>query len=149
MIFMLCMIFSFSAQTGEESGNLSYEISYKIVEIKNNITGENKTAEELAASADAIHFYVRKAAHMTEYFVLALTILVPLYLNGMRGKVWLMTTAGLGVIFASLDEYHQSFVGGRGPSVRDVCIDGVGILAAVFLAGMFYRIYLKKNDKRS
>ena len=147
MIFMLCTIFSFSAQTGEESGNLSYKISYKIVEIKNNIAGEEKTAEELAVSAGAIHFYVRKAAHMTEYFILAVTILFPLYVYGMRGKRWLLTAGVLGVISAALDEYHQSFVGGRGPSVRDVCIDSVGIFTAVIMAEIFYAAVLKKKDK--
>ena len=34
---------------------------------------------------------------------------------------------------ACLDEYHQSFVAGRGPSSRDVMIDSIGILAGVIL----------------
>ena len=35
--------------------------------------------------------------------------------------------------FAALDEYHQSFVAGRGPSKRDVAIDSIGILAGVLM----------------
>ena len=34
---------------------------------------------------------------------------------------------------ACLDDYHQSFVAGRGPSSRDVMIDSIGILAGVIL----------------
>ena len=37
-LLMMYLIFQFSAQTGELSGNLSYEVSYKIVEIGNEIT---------------------------------------------------------------------------------------------------------------
>ena len=34
-ILMMCVIYSFSAQTGDVSGALSYKISYQIVETKN------------------------------------------------------------------------------------------------------------------
>lgn len=37
-ILMMCVIYSFSAQTGEVSGALSYKVSYQIVETKNEIT---------------------------------------------------------------------------------------------------------------
>lgn len=33
-ILMMCVIYSFSAQTGEVSGALSYKVSYQIVETK-------------------------------------------------------------------------------------------------------------------
>ena len=66
-ILMMYLIYSFSAQTGEVSGALSYEVSYQIVETKNEVLNENKTYDELAYSASSIEFYVRKAAHMTEY----------------------------------------------------------------------------------
>ena len=56
-ILMMYVIYSFSAQTGEVSGQLSYKISYKIVETKNQLLNENKSSAELAVSADTIHFY--------------------------------------------------------------------------------------------
>ena len=37
------------------------------------------------------------------------------------------------VLYAATDEFHQSFVGGRGPSVRDVGIDSLGVLIATIL----------------
>ena len=40
---MMYLIFSFSAQTGEVSGELSYKISYNIVEIKSEILHEGKS----------------------------------------------------------------------------------------------------------
>ena len=78
-ILLMILIYSFSAQTGDISGNLSYQISYTIVETKNEVLNEGKGYEELAYEADGIHYYVRKAAHMTEYFLLAIAISFPLY----------------------------------------------------------------------
>ncbi|MCD7841720.1 MAG: VanZ family protein, partial [Lachnospiraceae bacterium] len=46
----------------------------------------------------------------------------------------LMFSAGLFcVLFACGDEYHQSFVSDRGPSVRDVLIDSFGIFWGIIL----------------
>ena len=55
-LLMMYIIFSFSAQTGEISGNLSYQISYDIVEIKSDILSENKSSDQLAYEADGIHY---------------------------------------------------------------------------------------------
>ena len=54
-IAMMCAIYFFSAQTGEVSGQLSYEISYQIVETKNEILNTHKTYDQLAFEADSIH----------------------------------------------------------------------------------------------
>ena len=136
-ILMMLLIYGFSAQTGEVSGELSYKISYQIVETKNEILGTNKSYDELAADADSIHYYVRKAAHMTEYCVLAIAISFPLYVYKVRG-IWLVLLAGMVCVgFAGLDEYHQSFVGGRGPSVKDVGIDSIGALIGIILVQAF------------
>lgn len=136
-ILMMYLIYSFSAQTGEVSGALSYEVSYQIVETKNEVLNENKTKTELAYSASSIEFYVRKAAHMTEYCILAIAISFPFYVYGVRG-IWLILLAGAVCVgFAGLDEYHQSFVDGRGPSVRDVCIDSSGAAIGILLVQAF------------
>ena len=136
-IVMMYVIYSFSAQTGEVSGALSYEVSYQIVETKNEVLNENKSYDELAYSASSIEFYVRKAAHMTEYCLLAIAISFPLYVYGVRG-IWLILLAGVFCVgFAGLDEYHQSFVANRGPSVRDVGIDSIGVTVGILLVQAF------------
>ncbi len=136
-ILMMLMIYSFSAQTGEVSGALSYKISYKIGSVKNELLQEDKTEEDLAWSAHRIEFYVRKAAHMTEYCLLAIAISFPLYVYKVRG-FWLFLIAGIFcVVFAGLDEYHQSFVANRGPSVRDVGIDSSGALIGILFVQLF------------
>ena len=116
-LFMMGVIFSFSAQTGTQSGSLSHELEKK----------------EIEKQADEIEFYIRKAAHMTEYAVLTLLVAFGFYVNGFRRKRWLMVGFIFCVLYAATDEFHQSFVGGRGPSVRDVGIDSLGVLIATIL----------------
>ncbi len=68
---------------------------------------------------------------MTEYFALAVAVSFPLYVYGLHG-ILLMLVAGLICVgFACGDEYHQSFVAGRSPSVKDVCIDSVGVFLGI------------------
>lgn len=107
------------------------------METKNEVLNEGKSYEELAYAADGIHFYVRKAAHMSIYFLLAITVSFPLYVYRVRG-LWLMFLAGIICVgFAGLDEYHQSFVAGRGPSLRDVGIDSIGAFIGILLVQLF------------
>ena len=83
------------------------------------------------------NFMCEKAAHMTEYCLLAIAISFPLYVYGVRG-IWLILLAGaICVGFAGFDEYHQSFVADRGPSVRDVGIDSIGVTAGILLVQAF------------
>ena len=136
-ILMMCVIYSFSAQTGDVSGALSYKISYQIVETKNEILASGKSLEQLSQEAAGIEFYVRKAAHMTEYCLLAISISFPFYVYGVRG-IWLMLLAGIVCVgFAGLDEYHQSFVDARTSAVKDVGIDSIGVTAGILLVQAF------------
>lgn len=136
-LLMMYIIFSFSAQTGEVSGELSYKISYQIVETKNEILNTGKSYDELAYEAESIHYYVRKAAHMTEYCLLAIAISFPLYVYRVRG-FWLFLLAGIVCVgFACLDEYHQSFVSGRTPGITDVGFDSLGALVGILLVQLF------------
>ena len=130
-VLMMYIIFSFSAQTGVDSGNLSYTVSHKIVEIGNEVLQKGMEDWEIELKAYEIEYPVRKLAHMTEYFILAVTVSLPFYVYGLRG-FGLMLVAGLICVgFACGDEYHQSFVDGRGPSVRDVGIDSIGVFAGI------------------
>jgi VanZ family protein len=39
--------------------------------------------------------------------------------------------------YAALDEFHQSFVPGRGPAVADVLLDAAGGVAAQLVVALF------------
>lgn len=135
-VLVMVLIFRFSAQTGTESAKLSLRVSQYVVSGTEHWFGIRLTEEQLEQAVRQIHHYVRKLAHMGIYFILAVSVAFPLYVYGVRG-IWLMLVAGLICIgYAGFDEYHQSFVAGRGPSVKDVAIDGVG----VFFGIIFTRI---------
>lgn len=134
VLFMLSVIFGFSAQTGEASGSLSYHISYQIVETCDRLFHLEMSETELDSHARAIEIPLRKTAHMAEYFVLTLTILLPLYVYGRRGASLFVTAALLGVGFACTDEFHQYFVSERSASIVDVGIDGIGVVCAIIAA---------------
>lgn len=71
----------------------------------------------------AAHFLIRKAAHVSEYAILAI--------------LWRRATGGASIAFAlslltaSLDEFRQSFTPGRDGSVYDVLLDGTAAAAAL------------------
>lgn len=130
---LMYMIFTFSAQDGVTSSQVSYKVSYKLVELGGEILGADFEPWEIDSLAVRFNGAIRKVAHMTEYFALAVAVSFPLYVYGLRG-IWLMLVAGfICVAFACGDEYHQSYVAGRGPSKRDVLIDSFGVFWGIIL----------------
>ena len=86
---------------------------------------EDKTVEQQETMARRIEFPVRKAAHMTEYAILALLLLGTITKDRITRKQ-LLAVICLVAAYAATDEYHQLFVPGRSGQVRDVVIDTVG-----------------------
>ena len=76
---MMYVIFNFSAQSGDISGNLSYDVSYKLVEIGNEVLNKGLEEWQISDYAYEIEYPVRKLAHVTEYFLLAIAVSFPLY----------------------------------------------------------------------
>ena len=136
------MIFSFSGQVGETSSDLSFRVSCKIVSIGNDILGTDLTPDRIEHYASKIHGFVRKLAHMTEYFLLAVAVSFPFYVYGLRGFPLMLVAGLICVAFACGDEYHQSFVEGRGPSVKDVCIDSIGAFGGILTGRLICWLFL-------
>ena len=98
-------------------------------------------------SAGKIEFartLVRKSAHLTEFAVLAW-----LWWRAWRKPVrrdprpWSWRAARLALmcvtLYASSDEFHQSFVPNRTASLRDVCLDTAGGAAGLGLLWLLHR----------
>ena len=89
------------------------------------------SAETLAT----IHFIVRKLAHFTEYAILGF-----LAARAFRAHPrWYLISAILIVVYALLDEYHQSFVPSRTASIYDSLIDMAGGISALIFASLRLR----------
>ena len=148
--FLLFLIFGFSAQDGETSGSLSFEISLFLVKLFSPFLPTAMSERMLLERAEMIHFFVRKAAHMTEYFLLALSLQLPLTAFFSKCFTWkqrILTGFVLTVVLAALDEFHQSFVPGRSGNFTDVCIDSIGAIAASVCLFIFFKIRQSKIKK--
>lgn len=139
---MMCVIYGFSAQDAGTSGNLSMNVSIKIVEVGNDILDIGLIEPQVEQYACQIEHLVRKFAHMTEYFMLAVAVSFPLYVYGLRGFPLMLMAGIICVAFAAGDEYHQSFVAGRGPSVKDVGIDSIGVVFGILTVQIICWIFL-------
>ena len=88
-------------------------------------------------------FLVRKAAHMSEYAVLA--ILLGLTIREYKKEPWLLLALAATAAYAATDEFHQLFVPGRSGQLKDVLIDTAG--GAIGLALLALMLYLKNRYK--
>lgn len=85
----------------------------------------------------AIHLIIRKNAHFAEYFVFSLLILRALRAGRQETHFgWALAAVAIVVAYAALDEFHQSFVPGRGASVWDVPLDASGGVAAQLVTAL-------------
>jgi VanZ family protein len=96
------------------------------------------------AHIEAIHHFIRKCAHLTEYAVLAMFLWRALrqpVKNESRPWNWpaARLTLLLVMLYAATDEFHQSFVPGRTSLVSDVLIDTAGGTIALFALWIFGR----------
>jgi VanZ family protein len=91
----------------------------------------------MAETLALIHHVIRKSAHFTEYFIFSLLLLHALR-AGRRdfGMRWALIVILIVAGYAALDEFHQSFVPGRGPAVSDVLLDTTGGAAAQLLVAL-------------
>jgi VanZ family protein len=82
-------------------------------------------------------YSIRKAAHITEYALLAVLILRALWLGSLRS---LLTTPGLTLvliaIMAAADEHRQTLSAERGGSGWDVLLDVSGGILAITLVSL-------------
>lgn len=136
-ILWMLVIFWFSAQVADDS----QEMSDFFVHLLDALFSLDIMKNEIIR--DMTSFLVRKAAHMSEYAVLA--ILFGLTIREYKKEPWLLLALAATAAYAATDEVHQLFVPGRSGQFRDVLIDtaggalGLGLLALV--------LYLKRRRK--
>lgn len=164
-VFFMAVIFWFSAQPAAESSAESSRVVELILHWIESIRGSAFSAGEFSFWAERIHTPIRKLAHMTEYALLAWTVLIPT-LNWNREKLWV--TDGMAgnspdrkvisrICFASIlavmayagtDEFHQLFVEGRSGKVTDVLIDTCGAALGILFFLLLWKIIFMVRQKR-
>lgn len=151
LITLYGLIFSFSEQTGEESGSLSYTISRLGVELWDKLTGGNLTEKLMDELAMYFEHPLRKAAHFAEYAVMGVLVYSILYclVEKHKRRFWLCLLWVF--LSAAADELHQYFVPGRWGSLADVLLDtcggATGALACYWFIGLLKHHAEKKQIK--
>jgi VanZ family protein len=86
-----------------------------------------------------MHTFIRKMAHLTEYFIFSIFLLHLLRGNDpgwkLRWAVWVVVIAGG---YAALDEFHQLFVPSRHASPWDALLDTMGAAVAQVVLWLWY-----------
>ena len=114
------MIFLFSSQPGEESSKISNDL------------------------------IIRKLGHFSEYMTLgffSFSYLSNLFIENNNIKDFKKTgilSFLFSIIYASSDEFHQTFVLGRDGNIVDVLIDSSGALVGILVSCIVYFLIMKK-----
>ena len=133
---IMAIIFFFSAQSREDSSELSTGITRRIVDFFMN-SADNVEKEKYVL---ILHNFIRKVAHFTLYAMLAFSA------SGMfrvknAFKRWTYAVIFC-VLYAITDEVHQLFVSGRGAMVTDVLLDGIGASFGAAVFALAYKLFV-------
>lgn len=137
-------IFVFSSQPQEETMKTS---NFIVKTIENNAKLNDKT--EFKNENEQRSYWrryemklikvVRKGAHVFLFSILSLCLFLMFKSFDVNDADAIIFVLSICVIYAGLDEWHQSFVEGRNSLFIDVCVDTFGAATSVILV-----MYIKK-----
>lgn len=147
VILTAVMIFLFSSQDGIQSGETSGNVIQFILRIVYP-DYDTFSAYQKAALIDSMQFYVRKAAHFTEYAILGFFTCSLLRYRDCRTRASWLCAWILGTAYAGTDELHQFIKGTRTGSLKDVCLDSSGVAFGALIALIIVAIHRKRYARR-
>ena len=153
VILWMGLIFSFSAETAEASGETSESVLEQILRIL-DADFETYSAEESEAVLERYSRLIRKTAHFCIYTVLgflissALTFQNRIFRTLSQRNVFLFSLSA-GSAYAVSDEIHQYFVPGRSCQISDMMLDSAGVLLGVSALFLFVFLLRKAGAKKS
>lgn len=130
VIAFISFLIGFILYQGSRSSDVSIEMSDKIVNKLVAILQDLFPSSNPITIYRLIHVLIRKAAHLFEYALLGGGLF--LYFRYQKYTTidqWIYSLF-IVLLFATTDEYIQSFVG-RTSSVRDVILDFIGGIAGI------------------
>lgn len=120
VILWMILIFVLSAQPAVQSNRVSKKVTEVIIKIVNKII-PGSDLKVLNANR-----FIRKNAHFFVYLILGILTSVAVRKFGVVGVRTMGLVLLICILYALSDEFHQTFVPGRGPQIKDVLIDGAG-----------------------
>ena len=137
VILWMILIFTLSAQPAAQSNGISKKVTETIIKIVNKII---PGADFKGLNPN--HF-IRKNAHFFIYLIFGILTSIALRKCGVVGACSMVLVLLICVLYSLSDEFHQAFVPGRGPQIKDVFIDGAGAIVGSSL----YVVFIKINKK--
>ncbi|MCJ7690888.1 MAG: VanZ family protein [Clostridiaceae bacterium] len=134
VIGWMVLIFIFSSQPADVSNENNKFVIYLF-----NLLGLDLNSM-LGSLSD---FIIRKAAHFIIYLILYVLVYRAINIKGNTDIKGFILPILIVFLYACSDEFHQSFVPGRGPAFRDVLVDTSGGLTAFLI--MYINVGLKKK----
>ena len=144
VLSMMAVIFLFSSMPARDSSDLSGQITSFVLHIVYP-DYENLTLQEQAGAYQLMHHLIRKGAHFSEYALLG--VFLALFFNALTSRFYIFYSFLTAVLYAISDEWHQSFIEGRGPGVTDVLIDSAGALTGILI--VFLCMLIKRGITKS
>ena len=139
-------IFNFSNQDGKASSGLSKKVARKIVDVfpyTKNLS--EKTKNKIVEKTQPI---IRKGAHLSIYTLVGIFIMSFISTYKIHLKYKFLISILVGLVYASSDEIHQSFIPGRTASIIDVGIDTSGVLLGIILVVVIISVYKALTEKK-
>ena len=141
LISTFILIFIFSSQDGNESIKTSQGFIYNILKF---FTNNNEKLDDIIIFLEPI---IRKLAHFTIYTLVGIWSINLLETYKLEEKNKIIISLLIGFLYACSDEFHQSFVGERSASIRDVLIDTLGVLFGILIVIFVIKLMAKNKRK--
>lgn len=126
-IVTMILIFWFSHQNGEES-----------------LKQSNFILQYLKEVLKVFNLDVRKLAHFTIYLVLGSSYFLSFKILDKRSAI---ISIILTTLYACTDEFHQGFIPGRGPALKDILIDTLGGGLGITIIFLFFNLNKKTYNQ--
>lgn len=142
------VIYSFSEQNSGQSSGVSEKVCRFVVVSGSRLCGRELEEEKITEYTALLQFPVRKAAHMTEYAILACLLYAVFAAFSLSGRKGTLSALGSSFLYACTDELHQRFVSGRAGRFTDVLIDTAGALLGLLCLYFFIKWFKYMSSKR-
>lgn len=123
IVLWTLFIFYNSLQNGESSSSTSGWVLEAVLKFFSKLN--------ISLDPAATHLFIRKSAHVFEYFVLGTLFTIHFARISMSNTYRLIYSIAIPGLISITDEIIQSYVPGRAAAMTDVIVDMVGVILGV------------------
>ena len=146
ILLNMTTIFLLSAQNAEKSTQTAEKLESVVLDTFLPDAEEHPTDFTEAIRSNLLVF-LRKSAHVIEFFTLGALLLLFLLTWKRPPLLWAGCALLVSILYAISDEIHQYFIDGRTASVTDVLIDSAGALGGILLVLLIHTLVKRRKFK--